>query len=582
VRERLRPPVVLERALRGADLEASALTYLFARQTADAPGRAARLAGGEQGGDRRDAGDAEDRIERRIAPPAARTWRAEAWVRADPGAPDAALDRLAGVRGGLRAESSSRFDGLPAHRASGAFDGGARAWIGQWIPGRPAWLEFELGRERTLRELRLEPVAARVRRPVRVRLDADGARGPEAAVAPDGRVVLPRPVRGRAFRLHVVAAAFPPGTPGRARRRRAVGIGELRAPGVPRLRVPRAGPLLAPCGAVAVGLIRPGARTLTARLPMEVRGRLEALDGGRPLRATPCGRPARLPAGPVDITALGGTLRADHLRLVSRREESPLPALLDAEVRPGRLESGARRGASVRVDAPAWLVHGQSYSRGWRADCDGRDLGEPVPLQGHANAWPIDAPGCADLELTFAPDAAVRAASALSLGAAPALLGLALWPVLRRRGTAPRRAAPPGLPDPDAAGARGRRPLRIALLLGAAAGALTGFVFALRVGVLAGPAVALVLWRGIPSRSLVLAAGGLLALVVPALYLLSPARDRGGYSTTYPTEHLWGHWVTVAAVVLLATALALQLAVSTARGRRDARAGGPPAAGGPR
>jgi hypothetical protein len=586
VRERLRPPVVLERALRGADLSASGLTYLFARQTADAPRRAARLAGSEQGGDRRDAQDPEDRIERRIAPPAARTWRAEAWVRADPGAPDAALDRLAGVRGGLRAESSSRFDGLPVHRASGAFDGGSRAWIGQWIPGRPAWLGFELPRERTVRELRLEAVPARVRRPVRVRLDADGARGPEAAVAPDGRILLPRPVRGRAFRLHVVAAAFPPGTPERARRRRAVGIAELRAPGVPRLRVPRAGPLRAPCGAVAAGLLRPGGRTLAARLPMAVRGELEDLDAGRELRATPCGRPARLPAGPLDVIALGGTLRADHLRLVSRRGGNAIPALIAAEVRPGRLEFGARRGASVRVDAPAWLVHGESYSRGWRADCDGRDLGEPVPLQGYANAWPIDAPGCADLELTFAPNAAVRAASALSLGAAPVLLVLALWPVLRRRRTARRAAAleaaaPPDLPDPDADPADLRRPLRTALLLGAAAGALTGFVFALRVGVLAGPAVALVLWRGIPSRRLILAAGGLLAVVVPALYLLFPGRDRGGYSTTYPEEHLWAHWVTVAAVVLLATALARQLAVSTARGRRGAPAAEPPAAGGP-
>ncbi len=585
VRERLRPPVVLERALRGADLGAAGLAYLFARQTADAPRRAARLAGGEQGGDRRDAGDAEDRIERRIAPPAARTWRAEAWVRADPGTPDAALDRLAGVRGGgLRAESSSRFDGLPRHRASGAFDGGDRAWIGQWIPGRPAWLGFELARERTLRELRLEPVAARVRRPLRVRLDADGARGPEAAVDRDGRVLLPRRVRGRAFRLHVVAAAFPPGTPARTRRRRAVGIAELRAPGVPRLRVPRAGPLRAACGAVAAGVFRPGGRALAARLAMEVRGRLEALDAGRELRATPCGRPGRLPAGPLDVTALGGTLRADHLRLVSRPRGNALPALLDGEVRPGRLEFGERRGASARVDGPAWLVHGESYSRGWRADCDGRDLGEPVPLQGYANAWPIDAPGCADLELTFAPNAAVRAASALSLGAAPVLLGLVLWPAMRRRRTAAAApaATPTGLPDPDADPARVRRPLRTALLLGAAAGALTGFVFALRVGVLAGPAVALVLWRGIPSRSLILAAGGLLALVVPALYLLFPGRDRGGYSTTYPAEHLWAHWVTVAAVVLLATAVARQLALSTARGRRGAPAAGPPGEGGPR
>jgi hypothetical protein len=180
-------------------------------------------------------------------------------VRADPAARDSALDRLAGVRGDVEADSSSRFDGLPRHRASGALDGGPRAWIGQWIPGRPAWLEVRAARELALRELRLEPVAARVRRPTRVRVDADGVRGPQAPVAADGRVVLPRTVRGRAFRVHVLDAAFPPGTPPRAMRRRAVGIGELRARGIGRLRVPRAGTVRVPCG--------PSRWTCAARAP---------------------------------------------------------------------------------------------------------------------------------------------------------------------------------------------------------------------------------------------------------------------------------------------------------------------------
>jgi hypothetical protein len=409
-----------------------------------------------------------------------------------------------------------------------------------------------------------------------VRLDADGARGPEAAVAPDGRVLLPRPVRGRAFRLHVMAAAFPPGTPPRAMRRRAVGIGELRAAGIGRLRVPRTGTVRLPCGAIAADVRRPGAAVPAAALRMELRTELARLDAGRELRATACGGPVALPAGPLDVTAAGTVLRADHLNLRTRRSGVFVTEGQGGAVRPGRLEPGARRDASVRVDGPAWLVHGESYSRGWRASCDGRDLGEPVPLQGYATAWLLDAPGCADLDLEFAPDAAVRAAGAVSLAAALVLLAVVVWP-RRRGGTEP--APPAELPEPDA-GLR-PRPLVLALAAGALAGGVSGFVFALRAGVLIGPGVALILWRAIPSRQLVLAAGALLGVVVPLLYLALPARDRGGYSTTYPEEHLEAHWAAVAAVALLATALVRGLAVSTARARRDVPAAAPPGADGP-
>jgi hypothetical protein len=86
-----------------------------------------------------------------------------------------------------------------------------------------------------------------------------------------------------------------------------------------------------------------------------------------------------------------------------------------------------------------------------------------------------------------------------------------------------------------------------------------GFVFALRAGVLIGPAVALILWRGVPARALTLAAGGLLAVAVPVLYVLFPGDDRGGYDTRYAVEHLGAHWVAVAAFVLLFLALARTL-----------------------
>jgi hypothetical protein len=116
-------------------------------------------------------------------------------------------------------------------------------------------------------------------------------------------------------------------------------------------------------------------------------------------------------------------------------------------------------------------------------------------------------------------------------------------------------------------------PARHALLAGAAAAAVFGFAFALRAGVVIGPVVALAMWRGVSPRRLIMAAGALLAVVVPVLYVLFPGTDRGGYDTAYPVQHLGAHWVAVGALVMLVLGLARTLAVSRASRRSRGRAG---------
>ncbi|HEX4672717.1 MAG TPA: alpha-(1-_3)-arabinofuranosyltransferase family protein, partial [Solirubrobacteraceae bacterium] len=69
VDELLRPPVLAEQALRGADLGRTPLEYLFDRFTADRPGQRGRLAGPAQAGLARDARDAERQLARTIEPP---------------------------------------------------------------------------------------------------------------------------------------------------------------------------------------------------------------------------------------------------------------------------------------------------------------------------------------------------------------------------------------------------------------------------------------------------------------------------------------------------------------------------------
>ncbi len=536
--EALRPPVLVERALRGADLRRSALTYLFDRTTGDDPYHPRVVTGGRQRGLVRDQQDGENAWARDVAPPAARSWRADAWVSVAPETPDHFLDLWAGGAG-ARFDGSSRFEGLGRNRASSAFDGDPRrAWIAGWIRSQGAWLQWRTATPRTIRTLRLERPAVRVRFPTRVRVVADDRASPPMAVRPDGTVALPRPLRGRTVRIEVLDAAFPDGTPGAQRQRRAVGVGEVTGDGVPRARVARRGRLRPAC-ANGAGL-RLGAR----RVQLRVTGSIEQLDAGRPLRAVACGGAVALPAGPLAVRADATPWRLDHVRLTSPAPAGAAPAGGGRVLDPGSDGRGARDGVRVAVAGPSWLVLGESYDAGWRARCDGRSLGAPVPLQGYANAWPVQR-GCTRVSFAFAPNRVLLWSDAISLVACLAMLALL---VLRRPCAVAASLAP--LPD-----ARVRRwPLGPALGAGVAAALVLGFVFALRAGAVLGPLVFLVLWRGVSARTLALAGGGVLLVVVPVLHL-AVGLPGEGFQTNYAVKRIAEHWVVVGAVCALGAAL---------------------------
>ena len=575
VEESLRPPVLAERAL-GADFR-GALTYLLSRQTVDAPGReSGGPAGPFQSYRLRDRVDPEPQLSRTIAPPREAAWTFEAWVR-PAGGSEPVLDRLAGTRGSVEATSSGPYEGIPRFRASKAFDGDPRtAWIGAWDGS--ASLRFRLDRPATIRRLRLLPPSLAVRRPTLVRIG-----GQTVGVTAEGAVELARPVTGRSFELEILEARFAAGTPPRLRRRRAVGIGELE--GVPGARVrTRDEGITGRCGDASV-------RTAAGTVRLRPLGFAADLEDGQALRAAACGEPVRLRAGEQQVRGGAGPLVVDHLRLTSGAagavasgpvdDEPPpsgrdeTPGLGEAEpefsgegvydtleileqpdahgrvVDAGDPERGSRDDVRLDVRQPSYLVLGESYNEGWRAECDGRDLGEPRPMQGFANAWPVE-PGCRDVSLAFAPNRLLPPAYLLSL-----LACLALIAVLVRR---PRRAVPGERAQrPILDATPGRWSLRDALLAGVVAAAVLGFVFAIRAGVVMGPAVALILWRGIGARPLALAGGALLLTVVPVLYLAVPVDDPGGYNTNLAVERIAAHWVGVAAIFLLGAALARQL-----------------------
>jgi arabinofuranan 3-O-arabinosyltransferase len=353
--------------------------------------------------------------------------------------------------------------------------------------------------------------------------------------------------------------------------------------------LPREGRLAFPCGAVGA-LVAAGPRRGAApavRLPMRPVGTAAALLAGRPLRARACGSAVALLAGEVTLTTAAGPLRADLLRL-----RSPAPDPLPAPTAPGRVLDpgddgrGSRAGVRVALTEPAWLVLGESYNRGWRAECDGRDLGAPEPVDGFANGWraPRD---CRAVDFAFAPQWLMNAGFAISAVAVLALVALLILGAASSRATGrdcgPAAAA--GTPKPwnvvlernstvSEYGRSGVAP-RIAVALGAAAGVAAAFVFALRAGVVIGPAVALLLWRGVGPAALAAAAGALVAVVLPAIYLLFPPDGGGGFNSEFAADLTGAHWVAVAAWVLLALAVGLTLSKASRRRRAPA----PPDAG---
>jgi arabinofuranan 3-O-arabinosyltransferase len=556
VRAALRPPVLAARALAGRDLSRVGLTYLLERTTADTPFRRDRQTGSpllELASNRR---DPEARLDRLLFAPEARTYQADAWVYPAVDARDWELDRLAGVRAPLSFDSSGRFHNEPRYRASSAFDTSpGTAWVGIWArPSAPfPWIAWTGRQPLELSRLKIVPGPGRVRRPSVVRLSWPGGRTGALRVGDDGRVELGRRVRARGFRMTILETSPGGGSHGR-HPTRAVAIGSLRAPGVVPVRVPRgpgAAPLRTRCG---------DARLLVngRELPLRPDGTRADLQAGRPMLARGCPGRVRMGGGVQRVSAQPATFAVDLLRLRSPAPEPVGPAASAGRVvEPGELHGSSLDGVRLELDRPAWLVLGQSFSDGWRATCDGRDLGEPRPVNAYANGWraPRD---CERVEFAYAPQDAVRAGYAISAIAAALLLAFLVAAPLaaRRRGEAlpPPAGAPPDpaalLPDDKPA----RLTLPRAALIALAVTVPLALLFALRSSVAIFPLLTLVLWRGVGSRPLAVAGAALIGVAVPLLYLIVSPRDRGGFNFEYSTELISAHWVGVIALVLLMAA----------------------------
>jgi arabinofuranan 3-O-arabinosyltransferase len=217
-----------------------------------------------------------------------------------------------------------------------------------------------------------------------------------------------------------------------------------------------------------------------------------------------------------------------------------LPGQGGRVLRQGHGSRARREGVRVQIDGPSWLVLGGSYNRGWRARCNGRDLGAPQPLQGYANGWLVE-PGCSRVDFRFGPDNVLRLAYVLSIFGIPFLIVA----VVRRRRPGYTNLAP--LDDPDPV-----RPLDLltAVGVGAVGAVAVVAVFTPVAGVAAFPVLVGLLWRGARIRRLVEGATLLIAAGAPAAYGLAD----------------WdvARWFVAAGVCLLTLALARTLMAARA------------------
>ncbi len=560
VHQLLRTPVVVAKALAGRNLSHSSLTYLLERQTGENPFLRNRYRISPVLDELQGTGDAEQYIDRATFTPAARSYTAQAWVNPAIDTPDSTLDRLVGMSGAERFDSSSRFQDQPRYRASSAFDGNSgTGWISDWLPGEvpDPWISWRAPRPLTISSLRISPPTEVVARPTQVRLTWNGGVTPPLPVAADGTVVLPSPARARTFRLTVLAAQFPAGATARQRSVTAVGIGELSVPGLSAVAVPRSGTLNAPCGTVTIDM---GGHVV----PLRPAGTIAQFDAGQPLRAGGCGAMTPMGSGIQEIRSLPGPFSVDLLRLYS---PAPAPTatvpsggvLLD----PGHLGNSSVAGVKVALRGPSWLTLGQSYDQGWRATCDGRSLGASQPIDGYANGWLAPA-SCRRAAFTFGPQSTAREGYLISAVVCSLLLLFLIVGRVRSRGRLEDLIRGAEFPEPVRRGMA----LPYAIALSVPAAFLIGLFFAFRAGAVAYPILVVILWRGYGPRLLVPVAAALLGIVVPLLYVITSPENHGGFNFLYSVQLIWAHWVGVGAILLLAMACWRMLAAQRSQRRR--------------
>jgi arabinofuranan 3-O-arabinosyltransferase len=516
----------------------------------------------------------EPNLVRSFLVPAAREFGVLGTARISATAPDDVVDRALGLpdagQGGVTATSSSRLPTSFASRASSAIDGDhATAWTPDVGDPTGSWIEVATAAPVTFDRLDLAVVAdGRHSVPTRVTISAGGEtrtvdvpavtdEEPEgsttvvpltfdALTGDDVRVTVDavRPVTATEY-YSSLAQVLP------------FGIAELGIPGVTRAPVPATVPdacrsdLLTIDGdPIAVRAVGDGATAASGgALTIEACDREASIalgKGTHELRSAPGATTG------IDVDGMvlgsapgGGSVVLDRQAAVALEQPTtPAPELAVTD------DDTTTIRATVRgAEAPFWLVLGESFNEGWRAEVDGRDLGEPQLIDGMANGWKVD-PGDAevlDVTITWTPQSRVWIAIAISGLAMLACAALALF--ARRRSSGRAAYAPPTARSPFETD--GGRPTRRAMITTIVAATLAAGLLATPwVGVAVGAATFVALLR--PRGRALLSIGAPIALVAAGAFV-TIQQARHGYPPVFewPTYFDDVHVIGWLAVLLL-------------------------------
>ena len=518
--EALRMPTVLASLADGRKLNHSPLEVVAERATADFPRRTGRPLGPASNISPLDVTDAESEIRRVVRLPVSRRFLASGWGSVSDSASDGALDRISGLRSGDRFSSSSRFEGVPINRASSAFDREPlTAWRAEYASTNRPWIQWTGQRAIQLRRLRIVQLPGDFLRATRVNV-ATSTGGFDLPVEANGWVTLPTQVSTKRVRVTILGVAKTGRLRPGQKRTRTVAVSRLELPEVATVAPRRAGAFSSACGAASVS--SSGSTT-----QLSFSGDLRDLDSGSQLylRSCPASSELGLHKGSnLFVASSGPVFTVDSLRLAS-----PAPSPIATTATPASLSPSGR----VTLRGPGWLVLGQSYSPGWRAQCTDRsgnssDLGEPRQIDGFANGWRINGSACAQASFRFGPQRAANIAYVISGLAMLLLLAISLvgWRARTRNLAA---VAPKAEPTAELSLSTGGE-FRVALTPAGEADGAPGRPRA--AGWLYG-----------------LAAVAVLAL--PLIYLFNPDPNPTAINFDYPLHHIGAHWVAVAAMLLL-------------------------------
>lgn len=251
--------------------------------------------------------------------------------------------------------------------------------------------------------------------------------------------------------------------------------------------------------------------------------------------------PVRLAAGGHELRSVPAfVLDSMDLHDVTRARSADVPA---PTVSGGDPASSRQTVHVGQAEAPYFLVLGQGYDERWRATIDGRDLGDPILVDGYSSGWLITDLDSHDIVLAYAPQRWTQ----LALAGSVATVLLAGFLVLRRRLRPPgavTSAAPEGDPAGRSAGSRRRRPSRAGAfgwvaLAGVAVG-LPGLV---------GAAIVVALRRAGAARALPWL-GAALIVVAPVVYILVAGSRLSDVGETTVADAMWPHRVAAVGLVV--------------------------------